>query len=189
MLQTVAACCGLFGFRSTPGMVQLDGVETVLGSIDTLGWTTRDALLLQRVGAAYGLPGGGQPDCVHGLLSPVLWVALQEVQCCMMLLRMGRGAAGMACWCGLPEVGAVFVVRAAQYSIACHALLQLQDVAASCGLPGSWSCAVGPAWQSVALPAVCGFSSRLSPVGPLQCGLLNGLWVRCSLSFRHADTS
>eukprot|EP00891_Asterochloris_glomerata_P009032 jgi/Astpho2/9032/Aster-x1560 len=56
--RTVAACCGLFGFRSTPGMVQLDGVQTVLGLIDTLGWTTRDALLLQRVGAAYGLPGG-----------------------------------------------------------------------------------------------------------------------------------
>ena len=69
MLQTVAACCGLFGFRSTPGMVQLDGVETVLGPIDTLGWTTRDALLLQRVGAAYGLPGGGVLDPMHRLLS------------------------------------------------------------------------------------------------------------------------
>ena len=69
MVQTVAACCGLFGFRSTPGMVQLDGVETVLGSIDTLGWMTRDALLLQRVGAAYGLPGGGYPNPTRGLPS------------------------------------------------------------------------------------------------------------------------
>lgn len=50
-------------------MVQLDGVQTVLGLIDTLGWTTRDALLLQRVGAAYGLPGGGYLGPLHGLLS------------------------------------------------------------------------------------------------------------------------
>ena len=94
----------------------------------------------------------------------------------MLLLRMGGGAADMPCL----EVGAVVVLWAARYRIACHALLRLQHVGAAYGLPGSWSCALGPVWQPVALPAVSGSCSETMFVGPVQCGLLKGVWVRCS---------
>ena len=95
--------------------------------------------------------------------------------CAWMVVPLVRPAK-LACL----EVGAVFVLTAAWYSIACHAQLRLQLVGAAHGLPGSRSCAAVPVWQSVALPAVCGSVSQTSPVGPVQCGLLKSVWVSCS---------
>jgi amidase len=42
--------CGLFGLRPTHGRVSLAGVMPLAPSFDTLGWMTRDAALLGRVG-------------------------------------------------------------------------------------------------------------------------------------------
>jgi len=44
-----ASYCGLFGIRTTHGLVSLDGVLPLAPSFDTVGWMTRDADLLDRV--------------------------------------------------------------------------------------------------------------------------------------------
>jgi len=43
--------CGLFGFRPTHGAVSAAGVRPLAPSFDTVGWFTRSADLLERVGA------------------------------------------------------------------------------------------------------------------------------------------
>ena len=45
-----AAFCGIYGFRPTHGRVSLDGVTPLAPSFDAVGWFTRDAGLLERVG-------------------------------------------------------------------------------------------------------------------------------------------
>lgn len=44
-----ASYCGLFGIRTTHGLVPLTGVLPLAPSFDTVGWMTRDADLLDRV--------------------------------------------------------------------------------------------------------------------------------------------
>jgi amidase len=45
-----AAFCGIYGFRPAHGRVSLDGVTPLAPSFDAVGWFTRDADLLERVG-------------------------------------------------------------------------------------------------------------------------------------------
>lgn len=45
-----ASYCGIFGLRPTHGRISLDGVMPLAPSFDTVGWFTRDAGLLRRVG-------------------------------------------------------------------------------------------------------------------------------------------
>jgi amidase len=45
-----AAFCGIYGFRPTHGRIPLDGVTPLAPSFDVVGWFTRDADLLERVG-------------------------------------------------------------------------------------------------------------------------------------------
>jgi amidase len=45
-----ASFCGIFGLRPTHGRIPLDGVCPLATSFDTVGWFTRDAALLERVG-------------------------------------------------------------------------------------------------------------------------------------------
>jgi amidase len=45
-----AAFCGIYGFRPTHGRIPLDGVTPLAPSFDAVGWFTRDADLLERVG-------------------------------------------------------------------------------------------------------------------------------------------
>lgn len=52
------AFCGLWAFRPTHGALPLTGVTPFAPGYDTLGWLTRDAQTLARVGAAL-LPQGG----------------------------------------------------------------------------------------------------------------------------------
>jgi amidase len=47
-----ASNCGIFGFRPSHGSVPGDGVVPLAPSFDTVGWFTRDAGLLERVGQA-----------------------------------------------------------------------------------------------------------------------------------------
>jgi amidase len=45
-----AAFCGIYGFRPTHGRIPLEGVTPLAPSFDAVGWFTRDADLLERVG-------------------------------------------------------------------------------------------------------------------------------------------
>lgn len=44
-----AACCGIFGFKSSHGRIPLDGVWPLATQFDTIGWMTRDLATLERV--------------------------------------------------------------------------------------------------------------------------------------------
>ncbi len=45
-----ASNCGVHGFRPTQGRISLEGIVPFSPSFDTVGWFTRDAALLRRVG-------------------------------------------------------------------------------------------------------------------------------------------
>jgi len=45
-----ASYCGLFGIRTTWGLVPMTGVAPLAGSFDTVGWLAQSAKMLQRVG-------------------------------------------------------------------------------------------------------------------------------------------
>ncbi len=51
-----ASYCGLYGIRPTQGAISLAGVMPLAPSLDTAGWFTREAELLERVGRVL-LPG------------------------------------------------------------------------------------------------------------------------------------
>ncbi|MGE0254520.1 MAG: amidase [Alphaproteobacteria bacterium] len=55
-----ASFCGLWGLRSSPSLVPLDGVMPLAPSFDAVGWFARDAAMLARVGRAL-LPPGAAP--------------------------------------------------------------------------------------------------------------------------------
>lgn len=58
-----ASYCGIFGLRPTHGRISLEGVMPLAPSFDTVGWFTRDAGLLHRVGQV--LLGGGAGDATR----------------------------------------------------------------------------------------------------------------------------
>ena len=72
-----AAYQGLWGIRTTHGAVPVEGLLPLAPSFDTVGWLTRDAALLRRVGevllpprdAATGVSGGTDLVVVPGLLA------------------------------------------------------------------------------------------------------------------------
>jgi amidase len=45
-----ASYCGIYGIRSSHGLVGTDGIVPLAGSFDTVGWFARNAQLMQRVG-------------------------------------------------------------------------------------------------------------------------------------------
>ncbi len=55
--QVAAACCGMYGFRASHGVVPMEGVASVTPSLEAFAWTAADAATLQQVGAALQLPG------------------------------------------------------------------------------------------------------------------------------------
>lgn len=46
-----ASYCGIFGIRTSHGLVPADGVVKLAPSFDTVGWFARNAALMQRIGA------------------------------------------------------------------------------------------------------------------------------------------
>jgi amidase len=64
-----AAFCGIYGFRPTHGRIPLDGVTPLAPSFDAVGWFTRDAGLLERVGRVLlGLHQDGEEGRPRSLL-------------------------------------------------------------------------------------------------------------------------
>jgi amidase len=61
-----ASLCGLYGMRPTHGRVSLEGACPLAPSFDTVGWFTRDADLLERVGRV--LLQDDAPTLRHGEL-------------------------------------------------------------------------------------------------------------------------
>ncbi|NNG03566.1 MAG: amidase [Inquilinus sp.] len=53
-----ASYCGIFGIRPSHGAIALAGIMPLAPSFDTVGWFTRDAALLERVGDVLLPPGG-----------------------------------------------------------------------------------------------------------------------------------
>ena len=45
-----ASYCGIYGIRTTHGLVPTDGVIPLAASFDTVGWFARNAVMMQRVG-------------------------------------------------------------------------------------------------------------------------------------------
>lgn len=65
--------CGIFGFRPTHGLVSLNGVIPLAKSFDTVGWMTRDSLLLQKVGDSI-LPSTDEKDSTSPFKKVILGV-------------------------------------------------------------------------------------------------------------------
>lgn len=61
-----ASYCGLFGLRPSHGAISLAGARPLAPSLDTPGWFTRDAGLLERIGAVLLPNGGGQNVAAGG---------------------------------------------------------------------------------------------------------------------------
>lgn len=50
-----ASFCGIYGIRTTHGLVSLDGAMPLAPSYDSAGWFARDGATFARVGGAYGI--------------------------------------------------------------------------------------------------------------------------------------
>ncbi|OSP53956.1 hypothetical protein BV911_15160 [Pseudoruegeria sp. SK021] len=66
-----ASFCGVWGLRTTHGLLPLTGARPLAPSFDTCGWFARDGAVMARVAEAMGLPAAEAPT---QLLLPVdLW--------------------------------------------------------------------------------------------------------------------
>jgi amidase len=54
-----ASYCGIYGIRTTHGLVPADGVVDLAASFDTVGWFARDAETMRRVGDVHAAGGAG----------------------------------------------------------------------------------------------------------------------------------
>jgi amidase len=72
-----ASLCGIYGVRPTHDRIALAGIMPLAASFDTIGWFTRDAALLARVGAILLGPDTGETR-LRRLLLPEDGFALTE---------------------------------------------------------------------------------------------------------------
>lgn len=56
-----ASFCGIWGIRTTFGLISLDGAMPFTQSFDTVGWFARSAGMMASVADAYGCPDGVRP--------------------------------------------------------------------------------------------------------------------------------
>lgn len=74
-----ASFCGIYGFRSTHGLISKDGICTLAQSFDTVGWLTRDARTLAAAGRAL-LPDMREQEEVSSWSSfDAAWASLDDV--------------------------------------------------------------------------------------------------------------
>ena len=57
LLQTSAACCGLYAYRPTRGTISRSGMTLIAGDLDSVAWVCRAPSLLPQLGYAFCLPG------------------------------------------------------------------------------------------------------------------------------------
>lgn len=60
-----ASFCGVYGIRTTHGLIDLRNVMPLASSFDTVGWFARDAETFAKVGAAYGMDAKVDADPVR----------------------------------------------------------------------------------------------------------------------------
>jgi len=60
-IRVPSSYCGVYGFRPTHGLVDMEGVIPLAPSFDTAGWIADDAAMLHRVGEQL-LPSGNEAD-------------------------------------------------------------------------------------------------------------------------------
>lgn len=115
-IRVPAAYQGLWGFRPTHGAVSSDGVLPLAPSFDTVGWLTRDAELLGRVGRVL-LPEDAT-DLSGALLADRSVLGLAEPDVCDAVVRAvhGVGAPPRHVLWELPDawIDALRVVQAAE---------------------------------------------------------------------------
>ncbi|MGO4327159.1 amidase [Cupriavidus sp. M-11] len=77
-IRAPASFCGVFGIRTTHGVIPSDGVRALAPSFDAVGWLTRDARTLAAAGRAL-LPDAMRPEAFTGWMSfDGAWSVLPE---------------------------------------------------------------------------------------------------------------
>lgn len=101
-----AAYQGLYGIRTTHGAVPTTGVLPLAPSFDTVGWLTRDAALLARVGEVLLPPSTPQPIAEIVVVPELLALAEADVAARVGAFARALGAveeswdlAGLPAWC------------------------------------------------------------------------------------------
>lgn len=113
MLQTSAACCGLYAYRPTRGTISMERVALIAGDLDAVGWICRTPDLLPRLGDAFNLPGGEPQHCPHRNLALRMWFPTDIVPSLMFL--------------GPPSCNACFPEASAS-AICCHSIANSQCI-------------------------------------------------------------
>lgn len=99
-----AACCGLFGFKPSHGMISLDGVWPLAPSLDAVGWMARDLRTLEKTAAVLlDLPPAQEKDAARrsrqklrlGIDRQRLARCSTQVQEAIISLQEGLGHAGI----------------------------------------------------------------------------------------------
>ncbi|CAL8462898.1 g2432 [Coccomyxa elongata] len=101
-IRVQAACSGLWGYRASTNAGPKEGVASLAGPLDALGWITKDPALLCKVGKAMQLPGVvSKGDLLQVIVAEDLFKAIvQDPQ--QLLLRATYKAA--RAWAGHEEV-------------------------------------------------------------------------------------
>ncbi|BDA48105.1 Amidase 1 [Coccomyxa sp. Obi] len=101
-IRVQAACSGLWGYRASTTAGPKEGVATLAGPLDALGWITKDPALLCKMGKAMQLPGVvSKGDLLQVIVAEDLFKAMvQDPQ--QLLLRATYKAA--RAWAGHEEV-------------------------------------------------------------------------------------
>ena len=150
-----ASYCGLYGIRPTQGAISLAGTLPLAPSLDTPGWFTRTAELLERVGAVL-LPGESGRLAGPLLRVTEAWANAEPAVAAALAPALDRLA---------PLFGAVLSIDAAPEGIAAlYAAYRVIQGEEAWATHGPWITATRPALS----PAVAARFRATSEVTPAQ---------------------